>query len=93
MIVRSISYNDDIANTNWTVLYIWSDIVRDNIIGIIPDNTITESPNTTFMIKEQLRGNYTFQVRTQIDDIHVAPNADFMIMLEFVKYKQRGKIL
>ena len=90
MIVRSISYYND--GTEGTVGYIWTDLVDGNILGTYLDSITIHCPGTRFIIKKPIRGVYTFQMRNLQNEINLLIGGELLIILEFVKYKQKGKV-
>ena len=90
MIVREVGYA--LSGNQSNIFYVWSDIVDDNIIALIGDSKTAHSPNTTFTVKKGIKGSYLFQIRDWDDEIPQVAPGNLMIVLEFVKYKQKGRI-
>jgi hypothetical protein len=90
MIVREVGYAFD--GTQGLMQYVWSNIVDDNVIALIGDTRTAHCPNTTFTVKKEIKGSYLFQIREYNNNIIAALPGNLLIVLEFVKYKQKGRI-
>ena len=90
MIVREVGYA--FAGATNLIEYVWSNIVDDNIIALIGDSKTAHCPNTTFTVKKEIKGSYLFQIRDFANEIPGASPGNLLIVLEFVKYKQKGRI-
>lgn len=84
LIVRCIAYQNDSSEVN--VGYIYSDLVRDNILGSVIDGKTFNNSNQVFTIGEPVHGIYTFSCRQADGSFDDAMAGVPMISLEFVKY-------
>jgi len=89
LIVKSVCYYNDFTEARTS--YIWSDLV-DGALCSVADYPVTYTPQTRFTMKKNIRGDYVFRFLDANGQIKTTLQGDLVIMLEFVKYKQKGKV-
>lgn len=91
VIVKSVNYFHDFTQP---IGQITSDLVDNNIVATFGDTTITSNPQIYHQLKKEVRGSYNFKLLNldgSFYDLTVAPD-EVTLILDFVKYKQKGKI-
>ena len=83
MIVRDYSYHHDGTEQGISVIY--TDLVNDIICPI--SDTSSGYSGKHYLIQKPINSLYNFQVRTVSGAFDATRAGDFMISLEFVKYK------
>lgn len=88
VIVRTVAYHNDTGEegTEAGLAYVATDLLSDNVIGIIKDGAVY-CPSQVFTVNKEIRGQYLFEVREVNDSLDVAQGV-LMISLEFVKYSK-----
>jgi len=88
LIVNSVCYHNDGSEIG--AGYLWSDLVDDALCSLA-DFPVTYTPQTRFIMKKSVRGDYIFRFLSTNGQLATTLQGNLVIMLEFVKYKDRGK--
>mgnify|MGYP007051726806 CR=1 FL=1 len=83
MIVRSICYRYD--GTELYQGFIFTDLVKDSIIGTYADGLIN-NPNSVFTMKKQVKGQFLFKMMTSLSNLDQG-DGTMLAILEFIKYE------